>query len=411
MDGESQHGEKKVEVPHQNKELKDTPSQIPPGHKDIIDELTKISSPDSAFQKLATIPINNKYDSRFLFRYSPNPPEPHQPPLEKFDFVNIEAPQTPTEEILKEAIKAVEQNPQDIPSTVTDKQGHIYSLKDTTGSHVKVYIAQADSTDVPDFVIRQSAEDGRTALQVMKNHPTAKKYLPNTFAISDSHNWTVMERVTGIEGNVLKAKLQEDPELLEKYAQAFAKVVIDSSQDGLYLADVWWGGQNVIVNPQTGTLRFIEQRNLREDPHVSASELAANFVFENLDSMHSQTTNARDDMKLQTQEHFMFAFLKECARHVDLQRLFLRSNRYAATHPAYPYRYATPPEELNPENNGSPVPQPFTEHLLTRILSKELIKAIKENNFTQFSSLLKTNKFFEEVADNTDPRSAPHILA
>lgn len=258
----------------------------------------------------------------------------------------------------------------------------------------------------------------------------SKHYLPKLYKVYE--DWAILEKIRGIEQEELQNKLESDLPFRESYAQQTCLLLQTTAADKLALNDVSFVlGHNVKVDPNSATMRLIEQENLHANFVRQTNELIAQQLFQELETISLRpiivtpkktgqdifTNNILGNLRV-ARVDFGYQLVKLLCQFINPADLYVRPTKIRPTHRKYfgtlmmgnlDYQNSKRMHEkaLRESDNTS---LQFLGQPNTQLLSEELVNAVRNRDKQAFHSLLLEKKYKTLITDPKDLRASYHVL-
>ncbi len=259
------------------------------------------------------------------------------------------------------------------------------------GKHAEVVLASIHNKQATfDCVLRDSVRDAEEYRENLEKNPAVAKFVPKLYDVVGK--WAVLEKIAGLELRGITERLDTDPDFTEKYAAEAFSLIQKTAQEHLRLDDVKFAdGHNCMADPETGAVQLIEQKAVYPTS-IPSEELMATQLLK-------ESTRARST--------YAFKLLRDAFSQVPPESLRVRPVAVRPTHPAYRDWYALQEfNVLSKEEHQRILDNPdLRENLLVyggdgnvmRTFAPECIRAVQENKYQDFVSLLEAGKVESKV--------------
>lgn len=331
------------------------------------------------------------------------------PNLSNESTVQLEAKELqPYRELVGAAVELVKVWP--FGKDVSQIQGQIFG-KDFTvriphlreGKHARVAIVEVTDGDREEFscVLRNDPESSEKYLQVIQEKPFVATLVPKLYGVMG--DWVVMEKLSGLELQELTDKLASDPSFLKKYARTAYQVIKETSEAGLRLRDVEFGGaHNTIVDPESAEIRIVEQDTIDLYKKRPSNQLVTGQVLKEL----SQTVKHKDRSK-----EFVFELVKLASKDIGDEQLYYQATEIGPDHPDYMKTYFTVNHKYPEEGYKVPVTYgSYDSSGMTIAISPDLVESVKNDQLDRFKEIMDAGHYKISIRDKNDSRSAAILL-
>lgn len=248
-----------------------------------------------------------------------------------------------------------------------------FRVKGSKSTAVIIEIARTDGSSFS-CVLRDPASESRDYMENVKSHPVLAEYMPQLYGFLPTkrgRELAILERLSGLGEEDLPERLR-DPEFFYRYVHNAAETFIRISHDRLLMNhDVrLMLGWNLIVNPATAQIKFIEP--LSSIPfNATSNKLLGNQVFNELSLLDIDSSNSKF---VKTDYGRMMQFIFQL-----LQKLQQSSEQLE--------------EFYNINSRG------FVE-----TLSPAFVEAVTRDEFDSFQKLILDKEYLQDLKDFDDPR-------
>jgi hypothetical protein len=324
-------------------------------------------------------------------------------------------------DVITGAISAVQKenfsNSSEQPKISGDIDGIQYEVRFPhlrKGKHAFVGIIDIKNPDGSTFscVMRSGSDDAKSYLKYVSDEPAIADYLPKLYGIVD--NFAVMEKLNGLELGEILERIKTDKEFAEKYADNAYAFIEKTANLRVEMHDVMFvDGQNCMVNPDTGEIKIIEQKNLVPKSIYKPNELIADKLFGEINQISRNMDNV-DPSRI----NLVFQLLCKAFDGNKPEELYEKSRSVRPTHPAYKGAwYMRDYEKLSDEEHQKILNNPkmrdstltWLGNGYTKAFTPELIDAVSNNDIEAFKKLVKEGKYKMDIKDKNDPRYGDEI--
>lgn len=251
--------------------------------------------------------------------------------------------------------------------------------------------------------------------EIVKNHPGVRSLLPRQYDVVG--DWAVLERLSGLELEELKDRMDTDPDFVVKYAGEAWNAIQSILGEGLETQDVRFAiGHNVMVNPDSAKVRLVEQTSLSQSPRgYSGNERLTRILMNELEG-----ANQYSDSQLR----FLISLFGKAIEANDPNQLFVRGREIKKGHPDFEDIWksyyggrmivkseaSNKPWYLESTTTEPPETLGYWEQGVTRTFSPAFWDSVRSGSTEGLREALNSGAARAEITDPKDFRSRPIII-